>query len=182
MWQEKKNRMAAKIDIIRSKILSGKTLDRALSYWRFRGCRIVFTNGCFDIIHLGHAEYLAKAAEKADVLVVGLNTDRSVRALKGSSRPLQDERSRSFILASFSFVSAVVLFDEETPLRLISHVRPDILVKGSDYSPRHIVGHDIVRSWGGKVETIDLVEGYSTSSILGSIARQRDSEGGSPRS
>ncbi len=168
-----------KAEIIRSKILSGKDLDRTLAYWRFMGCRIVFTNGCFDIIHLGHAEYLAKAAGMGDVLVVGLNTDRSVRAIKGSPRPLQDEPSRSFILASFSFVSAVVLFDEETPLQLISHVRPDILVKGSDYSPRDIVGHDIVRSWGGRVETIDLVEGYSTSSILGRIGQQRKRGSGS---
>ncbi len=156
--------------IIKSAILSGKALDRKLAYWRFKGYSIVFTNGCFDIIHRGHAEYLARAAGMGDVLVVGLNTDRSVGAIKGPGRPLQDEESRSFLLASLSFVSAVVLFDEDTPIELIRRVKPAVLVKGSDYSREEIVGHDIVAGWGGRVETISLVEGYSTSSIIGRIS------------
>jgi D-glycero-beta-D-manno-heptose 1-phosphate adenylyltransferase len=158
-----------KMDIILSKILEGHCIHQKLAYWRFRNLRIVFTNGCFDILHLGHADYLARASELGDVLVVGLNTDRSVRAIKGAPRPLQDEKSRSVLLASLSFVSAVILFDEDTPEELIRLLRPDVLVKGSDYRPEDIVGYEIVTSGGGSVETIDFVEGYSTSNILGKL-------------
>ncbi len=154
------------LNIIKEKILSDESLHRKLAFWRFRDYRVVFTNGCFDILHLGHIDYLARASELGDVLVVGLNTDKSVRALKGPPRPLQDETSRSLLLASLSFVSAVVLFDEETPLELIRVVQPDVLVKGSDYRPEEIVGHDLVTGGGGTVETIDFVEGYSTSAII----------------
>ncbi len=169
--------MNDKTKIIRAKILSGSMLDRALAYWRFRGSKIVFTNGCFDILHLGHAEYLAKASGLGDVLVAGVNTDSSVRAIKGSLRPLQDEKSRAFLLASFSVVSAVVLFEEETPLELIKRIKPHILVKGNDYRLEEIVGHDIVAEWGGRVEIIDLVEGYSSSSIIGKIYRSSGKNG-----
>ncbi len=160
----------SKLDNIKSKILSGKCIERMLAYWRFKDYRIVFTNGCFDILHRGHAEYLARASELGDVLVVGLNTDRSVRTIKGPPRPLQDEESRSLLLASFSFVTAVILFDQETPKELISRVEPDILVKGSDYKPEEIVGYDIVTAKGGRVESIDLVAGYSTSQIVGKLS------------
>jgi D-glycero-beta-D-manno-heptose 1-phosphate adenylyltransferase len=159
-----------KMDIILSKILADACLQQKLAFWRFRNQRIVFTNGCFDILHLGHVDYLARASELGDVLVVGLNTDRSVRAIKGAPRPLQDEKSRAVLLASFSFVSAVILFDQDTPEDLIRLVRPDILVKGSDYRPEDIVGYEIVTSGGGRVETIDFVEGYSTSNILGKLS------------
>ncbi len=162
------NKMA-KLDIIRSKILSGAGTDRMLAFWRFRKDKIVFTNGCFDVLHRGHAVYLSKASELGDILVVGLNTDRSVRAIKGPGRPLQDQESRSVILASLSYVTAVILFDCETPADLISKVRPSILVKGSDYKQEEIVGYDIVTGYGGRVETIDLVEGYSTSEIAKKI-------------
>lgn len=155
-----------KLEIIRSRILSGESIDRMLAFWRFKSCRIVFTNGCFDILHRGHVEYLAQAAALGDVLVIGLNTDRSVRAIKGPGRPLQDEKGRALLLASLSFVTAVILFDEETPLRLIEHIMPDILVKGGDYKPAGIVGHDIVTAAGGRVVTVDLVKGYSTSGII----------------
>ena len=163
-----------KLDIIRSKILSGKETDRMLAIWRFRKDKIVFTNGCFDVLHMGHADYLSKASELGDILVVGLNTDRSVRAIKGPGRPLQDQESRSVILASLYFVTAVILFDSETPADLISKVRPSILVKGSDYKQEEIVGYDIVTGYGGRVETINLVEGYSTSEIVKKLQAGED--------
>ena len=167
MAEEKTENMAEDIvDILNSKILSGKSLERMLAFWRFKSLRIVFTNGCFDILHRGHVEYLARASRLGDVLLVGLNTDRSVKTIKGPPRPLLDEKSRSLLLASLSFVSGVIQFDLETPLELITKIRPDILVKGSDYRPEEIVGADIVTAGGGKVITIDLVKGYSTSDII----------------
>lgn len=135
-----------------------------------QGSKVVFTNGCFDILHRGHVEYLAKAADMGDVLVVGLNTDASVRRLKGESRPVNNQEARALVLASLNFVDAVVLFDEDTPYELIKAVRPDVLVKGADYKPEEIVGYDIVTSYGGKVEVVDLVEGYSTTQLLSLIS------------
>jgi rfaE bifunctional protein nucleotidyltransferase chain/domain len=135
-----------------------------------QGSKVVFTNGCFDILHRGHVEYLAKAADMGDVLVVGLNTDASVRRLKGESRPVNNQEARALVLASLSFVDAVILFDEDTPYELIKAVRPDVLVKGADYKPEEIVGYDIVTSYGGKVEVVDLVEGYSTTQLLSLIS------------
>ncbi len=136
-----------------------------LAYWRFRDYKVVFTNGCFDLIHLGHIDYLAKAADLGDILVVGLNTDASTRRLKGPTRPINDEHARALVLASMSFVTTVVLFDEDTPYNLIKAIQPDILVKGADYKPEEIVGYDIVTAKGGKVVTIDYLPGYSTSLI-----------------
>ena len=156
----------SKINIIGSKILTGEQIDRMLAFWSFRDYSIVFTNGCFDILHQGHVDYLARASDLGDVLVVGLNTDRSVRAIKGQGRPLQDEKSRTLLLASLSYVTAVILFDRETPEELIRQVRPDVLVKGSDYKPEEIVGYDIVTAGGGKVVALDLLKGYSTSTII----------------
>ena len=127
--------------------------------------KIVFTNGCFDILHLGHIAYLAKASEEGDVLIVGVNTDRSTNKLKGPGRPINDERQRSLVLASLRFVDAVVLFDEDTPYELIRIIEPDILVKGADYAPEAIVGYDLVTARGGLVKTIELVPGYSTTAI-----------------
>jgi D-glycero-beta-D-manno-heptose 1-phosphate adenylyltransferase len=141
-------------------------LEPFLRKWKNKKKTIVFTNGCFDMIHRGHAEYLAKSAEKGDKLIVGLNTDRSVELLKGTGRPLVDEYSRAYLLASFRFVSAVVLFDEETPEQLIRFISPDFLIKGNDYAPKEIVGYEWVISYGGKVETIALVPGLSTTSLL----------------
>ena len=137
-----------------------------LSVFRSQGAKVVFTNGCFDILHRGHVEYLAKAADMGDVLVVGLNTDASVRRLKGEGRPVNNEEARALVLASLSFVDAVVLFDEDTPYEIIKAIRPDVLVKGADYKPEEIVGYDIVTSYGGIVATVPLVEGYSTTSIV----------------
>ena len=151
---------------IRSKI---KTLDEIIAAsenWQSQNKRIVFTNGCFDIVHLGHIDYLSRAADLADVLVIGVNTDASVSRIKGKNRPLQDELSRSMLLASFQFVEAVVLFDDDTPYELIKAIQPDVLVKGSDYKEADIVGADIVGDKGGKIVTIDFLDGYSTSSII----------------
>lgn len=148
------------------KILTPGQLPELLAQWRQQRLRLVFTNGCFDLLHLGHVDYLEKARQLGDKLIVGLNTDASVRRLKGPSRPLQDEMSRSRIMASLLFVDAVVLFDEDTPYELIRQVAPDILVKGDDYTVENIVGHDLVLQSGGDVKTISLVKGYSTSGII----------------
>jgi rfaE bifunctional protein nucleotidyltransferase chain/domain len=155
---------------ITDKIYTGfGEFEPVLRTWRNGQEKIVFTNGCFDLIHRGHAEYLFLSSGKGDKLVVGLNTDRSVTLLKGRGRPLMDEYSRAWILASFEFVSAVILFDDETPLRLIESVSPDILVKGDDYIPREMVGYEWVISHGGRVETIPLIPGWSTTSLLQKI-------------
>jgi rfaE bifunctional protein nucleotidyltransferase chain/domain len=159
-----------KLEIIQSKIIkSHEELSRLLAYWNFKDQKIVFTNGCFDILHKGHIDYLAKAASLGDVLVLGLNTDDSVRRIKGDARPIQDEESRAQILAAMQFIDAIVMFDEDTPYELIKTVQPDFLVKGSDYSAEDIVGYDVVMSKGGQVVTIDFLEGYSTSRIVDKI-------------
>ena len=162
----------SKIKNIHEKIFNQNQLRSRLDMWRFLENKIVFTNGCFDIIHLGHIDYLAKAADLGDKLIVGLNSDKSTRSLKGLNRPITDESSRSIILASFSFVDAVVLFDEETPLKLIKTVMPDILVKGADYSINQIVGADIVVQNGGRVQTLNYLPGYSTTLIEQKIKGQ----------
>ncbi len=153
-------------ELIRSKIVSGVKLKRLIAYWIFRGYRTVFTNGCFDIMHRGHVEYLAKAAGMGEILIVGLNSDSSVKKIKAPPRPLQDENSRSLLLASLSFVNCVILFDEETPVELIRKIKPHIILKGGDYKIPEIAGHNEVLEWGGKVMTIDLVPGYSTTGII----------------
>lgn len=139
--------------------------------WKVDKKQIVFTNGCFDIIHLGHVDYLEKARHKGDVLVVGLNSDGSVRRIKGAERPVFDEHTRSRLLAAMAFVDAVIIFEDETPYQLIKTIKPDILIKGKDYSISNIVGADLVMNNGGKVLTIDLVEGYSSSKIINKIKK-----------
>lgn len=163
-----------KLALIRKKIFTytDASYQQMLSIWQFQGKRIVFTNGCFDILHLGHIDYLSKAKDLGDLLVIGLNTDLSVSKLKGKNRPIQDEVSRAFILASLSFVDAVVYFGEETPYNLIKTTQPDILVKGADYKPEDIVGYDIVTNKGGQVVTISFLPGYSTSAIESKIRQQ----------
>jgi len=150
----------------RQKILSWEQIDQWVAYWRFLEQKIVFTNGCFDILHLGHLTYLEEAAKLGDVLVVGLNSDESVRRLKGPSRPVFSQEARARLLAALEFVEAVLIFEEETPLRLIEKIRPDVLVKGGDYTPETIVGADLVRSYGGQVEVLPLVPGYSTTALI----------------
>lgn len=153
--------------LLLSKIKTIGELEKILAIARFKEEKIVFTNGCFDIVHQGHIEYLSKAAGLGNILIIGLNSDSSVRKLKGSSRPIQDEISRSKILASLLFVSYVVIFEEETPYNLIKSVQPDILVKGGDYKTlEEIVGYDIVKKKKGQVLTIPFLEGHSTTSIL----------------
>lgn len=158
------------LSFIRSKISTQKeNLTELLSIWRFKEEKIVFTNGCFDILHRGHVEYLSQAAALGTKLIVGLNTDLSVKRLKGESRPVNDEQARALLLSSLLFVDQVVLFAEDTPLELIRYIQPDVLVKGKDYEPEKIVGYDIVKAKGGKIVTIDLTEGFSTTSILKKI-------------
>lgn len=154
-----------KLDQIEKKIYTWQSLPVLLKEWEEQDKKIVFTNGCFDILHRGHIEYLAKAASLGDVLFIGVNSDDSVRRLKGNNRPLQDEDSRLRIMASLQFVDAVVLFDQDTPYELISLVKPHVLVKGADYKPEDIVGYDIVMARGGQVKTIDFLPGYSTTAI-----------------
>ena len=153
------------LTLVRNKILPFEKLFPFLSIWRFKDQKIVFTNGCFDLLHLGHIDYLAKAADLGHKLIVGLNSDSSTSTLKGPARPITDQTSRSHLLASLFFVDAVVLFDESTPYELIKAIKPDVLVKGADYSVDKIVGSDIVLANGGEVKTIEYIEGYSTSAI-----------------
>lgn len=139
--------------------------------WKNEGKKVVFTNGCFDILHLGHVDYLEKARELGDKLVVGLNTDDSVSRFKGPERPIQNQNSRAHVLASLQFIDLVVFFNDDTPLNLISALVPDVLVKGSDYLAENIVGADVVKKGGGVVKTIDFVPGYSTTRILEKIKK-----------
>ena len=151
---------------ISNKILDDHSLISRIGLWNEDQKIIVFTNGVFDLLHLGHIDYLSKAKDEGDILIVGVNSDLSAKRLgKGSSRPITDERSRSTIIAALEFVDAVVLFDEDTPYNLIHKVQPDILVKGADYKPENIVGYDIVTAKGGSIKTIEFLPGYSTTSI-----------------
>jgi len=149
------------------KILTLESLVEERQEWKDQ--KVVFTNGCFDILHLGHVDYLEKAAAKGDKLIVALNTDASVSKLKGPKRPVNNEMARARIMAALSFVDAVIFFSEDTPFSLIKQLKPDVLVKGSDYKISNIVGADIVMENGGKVETIELVDGYSTTNIINKI-------------
>ncbi len=160
------------LEAVQKKIISPGNLDYLLSFWRFKKFKLVFTNGCFDVLHQGHIEYLSKACELGDILIIGLNTDNSVKRLKGNNRPIQDENSRAIILASLSFVNAVILFNEDTPYKLIEKIQPDVLVKGGDYSPAEIVGYDIVKAKGGEVKTIEFVDGFSSSLLINKIKKQ----------
>jgi rfaE bifunctional protein nucleotidyltransferase chain/domain len=145
-----------------------------LARWRLKRRKIVFTNGCFDLLHAGHVDFLQKASELGDVLAVGLNDDGSVARLKGAGRPVNPQAARAQVLASLEMVDAVILFPEDTPVELIRFVQPDVLVKGADYTPESIAGYDIVKAKGGEVVTIGLLEGFSTSGL---IARLRAAEG-----
>lgn len=161
-----------KYAVIKSKIHNNDSLKKIIAQWRFREKKIVFTNGCFDLLHYGHINYLSNAAALGDILVVGLNTDASVVRIKGPSRPVNDEQSRLHIMASLFYVSAVVLFDEPTPYELINLLQPDVLVKGGDYKKEAIVGYDIVKNNGGEVLSLDFVPGYSTSALEKKILDQ----------
>jgi len=157
------------LEKINDKIISLEALKLRVENWKSSSEKIVFTNGCFDILHRGHIDVLAKTADLGDKLIIGLNSDSSIRKLKEDNRPIVDEKSRALLLAAFSFVDAIVLFSEQTPFNLITDIKPDILAKGGDYKIEEIVGHEVVQQNGGEVITIPLTEGFSSTNIIDKI-------------
>lgn len=151
------------------KIVSLAELTPLVAKWKQQGKKVVFTNGCFDLLHAGHVAYLAEAASLGDILIIGLNSDASVQRLKGPERPVNNDTTRSTLLGSMYFVNAVVFFSDDTPLELIKAVMPDILVKGGDYQVENIVGAKEVIANGGKVEVLSFLPGYSSTSIINKI-------------
>ena len=152
-----------------SKIKNLSRLRRIVANLRLQGKRVIFTNGCFDILHPGHIQYLERAKEKDGILIVGLNSDASVRKIKGKARPIFSQRDRARLLSSLSCVDFVVIFNTATPLNLIKALKPDVLVKGADWQSKEMVGADLVKSWNGAVKLIPYLKGYSTSSIISRI-------------
>jgi rfaE bifunctional protein nucleotidyltransferase chain/domain len=170
----------ARIQYIQNKLATTTEAVQRIAKWKLQNDKVVFTNGCFDILHKGHVTYLSKAADLGNKLVVAINTDASVKRLgKGDDRPVNPEEARAFVLSALGFIDMVVLFDNDTPLKLIQELKPDVLVKGADYDPnetdssskKYIVGSDIVRSYGGSVEAISLVDGFSTTGIIQKLKR-----------
>ncbi len=157
---------------VEAKIATSERMAREAARWRERGLKVGFTNGCFDIIHRGHIAYLTQARAWCDRLIVGVNSDRSVRALKGEGRPVNDLESRALVLAGLSSVDLVVSFDADTPLDLIEAARPDVLIKGADYALEGVVGREVVESYGGEVKLADLVEGQSTTALVAKLAKR----------
>lgn len=156
--------------ILQHKIVSLDAAQKRANIWRMFNHKIVFTNGCFDILHQGHIDYLCKAKDLGNRLIIGLNTDASVKHQnKSPERPINNEQSRAIILAALGIVDTIVLFDEDTPYNLIKAIQPDVLVKGADYKPEEIVGYDIVKASGGEVITIELTEGFSTTALINKI-------------
>jgi rfaE bifunctional protein nucleotidyltransferase chain/domain len=151
------------------KILSRKALKREVGRLRIEGRKIAFTNGCFDILHVGHVRYLREAAKTGDVLILALNSDTSVRAIKGDKRPLVPEAERADVAASLQSVDYVTIFDELTPLELIEYLQPDVIVKGGDWAEENVVGRDAVRKWGGSVVIVPEIPGASTTNIVEKI-------------
>src|SRR6185312_16424945 len=145
-------------------VLAGGDLETHLKDWRRQGLRVGFTNGCFDILHPGHVKVLTAARGACDRLIVGLNSDASVRRLKGADRPVQDERARAEVLAALEAVDLVVIFEEDTPIDLITRIKPSALVKGGDYTRDRVVGHEVVEAGGGEILLVDILEGFSTTS------------------
>ena len=155
------------LQITKNRLVERNQLEAIINRWRLKDEKVVFTNGCFDILHQGHVDYLSKAADLGTKLVVGVNTDDSVKRLgKDANRPIQDEQSRAIIIAALRFVDLVVLFGEDTPLDLIGEIQPQVLVKGSDYKTEEIVGYDSVIKSGGNVVTIGFLKGFSTTKIV----------------
>lgn len=148
-----------------TKIKDHKSIESQLAVWRFLSKKIVFTNGCFDLLHPGHLQYLAEARALGDILIIGLNSDASVKRLKGEHRPINDEKARGLMLAALVVVDAVIVFDEDTPLQLLQLIRPEVLVKGGDYSIETIVGATEILNNGGQVHVLSFMEGYSTTAI-----------------
>ena len=154
---------------IKNKIFTLEELKTQVESWKNSGEKVVFTNGCFDIVHRGHIEVLAQTADLGDRLIIGLNSDTSIQKLKGKNRPIIEEQSRAILLAVLSFVDAVILFSEETPINLISTLLPDVLAKGGDYEIETIVGHEIVQNNGGEVILVPFVDGFSSTIIIDKI-------------
>ena len=157
------------LEKINDKIISLEALKLRVENWKSSSEKVVFTNGCFDILHRGHIDVLAKTADLGDKLIIGLNSDSSIKKLKEDNRPIVDEKSRALLLAAFSFVDAIVLFSEQTPFNLIADIKPDILAKGGDYKIEEIVGYKVVQQNGGEVITIPLTEGFSSTNIIDKI-------------
>ena len=160
---------------INNKIQTCQQIEKTITHWKSKGYKIVFTNGCFDILHYGHIHYLAEAQALGDKLIVGLNSADSVRRLKGANRPINDETTRQYLLAALEVIDAVVVFDTDTPYDLIQLIMPDILVKGGDWQPEQIVGSDIVLAAGGAVKSLPFIDGYSTTNIERKILSHWDS-------
>jgi rfaE bifunctional protein nucleotidyltransferase chain/domain len=158
-----------KLDQLKAKIISPLELSRLAAGWRIKSYKLVFTNGVFDLLHEGHITSLALAANEGSKLIVGINSDASVKRLKGENRPVHAEQARALVIAAMQYVDAVCIFDEDTPLALIKAVKPDILVKGGDYTPETVVGNDFVQSYGGKTVIIPLIEGISTTNTIEKI-------------
>ena len=154
---------------IQNKILELPELQKKIAQWRLLGKTIAFTNGCFDILHAGHISSFLEAAKHADILIVGLNADVSIKGLKGDNRPINDENARALVLASLTMIDAVTMFSEPTPLELVRAIRPDVMVKGGDYKVEEIAGASDVIGWGGRVIINPIVEGFSTTSIIKKI-------------
>lgn len=152
-----------------NKILARDVLQKKLEELRKKGNKIAFTNGCFDILHVGHVRYLREAKKTADVLVLALNSDSSVRSIKGEKRPLVTENERAEVLAALEFIDFVTIFEELTPLELINYLKPDVLIKGGDWPEEKVVGREEVKQWGGKVAIIPEVEGKSTTNVVEKI-------------
>ena len=159
----------SQFNTLKNKIFSLENLKVQVENWKATGEKIVFTNGCFDIVHQGHIELLAHTADLGTSLIVGLNSDCSIQELKNENRPIIKQQSRAILLASFSFVDAVVLFSEQTPINLISTLLPDVLSKGGDYEIDTVVGHEIVQRNGGRTILIPFVEGFSSTTIIEKI-------------
>ena len=143
-----------------------KIIDSKLHFWRQNSKKIIFSNGCFDLLHKGHIDLLAKARSLGDVLIVGLNSDLSVKALKGDKRPIQNQKVRFNNLLKLNSVDLVIIFEEETPIGLIKKIQPNIIVKGQDYKVKHVVGYNTIKSWGGEVILVPLTKDYSTTSVI----------------
>ena len=161
--------MSKSLEILHSKILDKERLLVKLTDWKEENKKIVFTNGCFDLIHLGHIELIARSADLGDILIIGVNTDNSIKRLKGKNRPIVEEISRAKQLAALEFVDAVVFFDQDTPMDLIKMINPNVITKGGDYNTDQVIGNDIVTQNNGEVVIIPLTQGYSTTSILEKI-------------
>ena len=164
--------MSKKLNKLKAKIFNIKDLSKILNEWRLNGDKIVFTNGCFDLIHLGHLEILARSADLGDKLIVGINSDMSIKKIKGNSRPIIEEDSRAKQLAAIEFIDAVILFNEDTPYNLINILKPDVLTKGGDYKKNDIIGNELINKELGEVVIIPLTQGYSTTSILEKIKNE----------